>query len=266
MGGGVGDDVGVAFGPSGDVADAVVAGVDAEHSGGDVGDGFGFDLAAAAVGDVVGGFDVGVHEGVGGLVQHGLGGLGVGEVGGDDDTAGSVGGGVPVRAGLGDLFAADGPALGGDVVDGAAVEVGGVVTDEGVGGAGEVDPDPGLGVLGAHPVGDLGDGVGLGDVEHGQDRVGGDLAFGFVAGLGVGVGDRAGTESADPDRFFSLADVASEFEPFVVSGDLGGVGALGEDQQQVVEAVGVKLGGVVEECSPLVGAGERGDFVGDGCV
>ncbi|WP_233272494.1 MULTISPECIES: hypothetical protein [unclassified Rhodococcus (in: high G+C Gram-positive bacteria)] len=47
--GSVGDDLEVSVSPSGDVADAVVGGVESEQSGQDVGDGFGFDFGAASV-------------------------------------------------------------------------------------------------------------------------------------------------------------------------------------------------------------------------
>ncbi len=53
-GGGLAYEVGVSVGPSCDVADAVAAGVEAEHSGDDVRDGFGFCLHPAAMLGVLG--------------------------------------------------------------------------------------------------------------------------------------------------------------------------------------------------------------------
>src|SRR5699024_4513886 len=108
--GGSFDLLGLAAAPAGDVAHAVVAGVEAVQSGHDVGHRFGFELAGGLVG--LGGalaIHVGVQDRVRGLVDGGLGGVGVGQVGVHDDSAAAVDGAKAVDL-AGDLLAGDGPA------------------------------------------------------------------------------------------------------------------------------------------------------------
>lgn len=63
--GALSDEVGVSLEPSGDVADAVGAGVESEDAGDHVSDALGLDLALSPVLVVLGGGDAGVHERVG---------------------------------------------------------------------------------------------------------------------------------------------------------------------------------------------------------
>ena len=51
--------------------------------------------------------------------------------------------------------------------------------------------------------------------------------------------------------------------PRVVAGDLGCVGALSEDQQRVVQGVGVEAGGDREPALPVLPGAQRGDLLGE---
>lgn len=136
------------------------------------------------------------------------------EGGVDDDPVGAVGGGVAVRA-AGDRLAGDGPSAPGH-------DRGHAVVDRVRIGAGEELGDFfGLGVS-------L-DRVGLGVVEHRQNRERGHLAGFFVAGVGVGLGDGAGAVAVDPDRFLALADLPAALLPGTESGHLGCLWFLSED-------------------------------------
>lgn len=155
--GGEEDGCGVAVGPSGDVADAVVAGVEAEGSGDDVCHGFGFGLGYAAVCAVAREVVRVAEEDVPGFVDGGLGCLFWAEVAVEGDRAtGRVGLAV---GSVGEWLVGECPADAGEVVGeglGNAVVIGaGERCGKCVGGADAVD------------------GVGLADVEDGQDRVAG---------------------------------------------------------------------------------------------
>ena len=65
---------------------------------------------------------------------------------------------------------------------------------------------------------------------------------------------------------FAFSDLAAFVLPLPVSGDHGRVGALGEDQQDVVEAVLVEGAGKVEESLPLPALGELLYLLDDGRV
>src|SRR5699024_2810538 len=192
---------------------------------------------------------VGVHDRVGGLVDHGLGRVGGGQVGVDDDSAGSVDGAVSVDL-SGDLLALDGPAAAGDPVTDARVEVGRVVAVQPLDGRG--------GLL------DSLDRVGLGDVEHGDHgRRHGHAAAGLFAGGLVGLGDRAKRLSEDPDALLALADLSPLGLPCLESGHAAGGRALHEDQHGVVEAVVVEAAEVVEPALPRAALGEVCDGGGE---
>ena len=110
------------------------------------------------------------------------------------------------------------------------------------------------------------DGVGLGDVEDGQQRVSDDGSGLVFAGGVVGLGDGLGRSAEDPQRAFALADLAALGLPGPVAGDVAGVRALPEDQQQVVQAVAVERGDEVQVAAPLLAGAQRLDLVGDAVV
>ena len=56
----------------------------------------------------------------------------------------------------------------------------------------------------------------------------------------------------DGDAVFAFADLPADLAPGVKSCDLGGVGILGEDQSDVVRAVGVEPCCDLQHLAPLV--------------
>ena len=218
-----------------------------------MGDAFGLDLALSPVLVVLGRGDVGVHERVGGLVKGRLGGLGGGDIGRDHDSLVVVAG-VAVESGP-ELVVLDGPALASEPVGHGLGDAGGVVAAEPVGVGG---------VLGDR-LGSL-DGVGLGEVEDGHGEESRAASLGLLAGGLVldGFGDLAAAE--DTDAALTFADLPAELLPGAVPRDLGRVLALGEDQEQVVQAVAVELPGEGEELGPCFRGGQGLNLLGDGLV
>ena len=231
--------VGVAAGPGGDVAEGVGVAGEAVAAADEVGDGLGFDLADGAVEAVAA---VGlVEQDVGEFVGGGLGLLGGGEVVADGDGAlGVVGDAVGVGVAVGHGADGEGVALGPDHLGEAVGDAVGVVAVE------EVDRRLGERVA-----------VGLGDVEDVDDLEAAEDAGGFVACVvGVAVCSAVGAGGEDGDALLAASDLSAEGLPGPVSGDVGGVGLLQEDQQQVVERVRAEPAGGVEESLPVLAGGE----------
>lgn len=208
--------VGVAGCPGGDVAEGVVVAGEAVAAADEVGDGLGFDFADVAVGAVARGGVV--QEDVGEFVGGGLGLLGGREVAAHGDgPVGVVGDavGVLVAGGHGAEF--EGVAVGSDNGGESVGDVVGVVAVE------EVDGGCGERVA-----------VGLGDVEDVDDLEAAQDAGGLV-GLLVVVAAAVGAGGEDGDALFAAADLPAERLPGAVAGDLGGVGSLGVDEEEVVE-------------------------------
>ena len=122
--------------------------------------------------------------------------------------------------------------------------------------------------------GRFGDGVagGLADVEDAgrldPDDLGCHHRFALVIEhgcvIGLEFGEAACHGGEDADAVFTAGDLAVEaLLPGAVARDQGGVGALGPDQDGVVEAVLVEAARDAQPGLPLCGAGEVGDFVGD---
>jgi hypothetical protein len=86
----------------------------------------------------------------------------------------------------------------------------------------------------------------VGDLEAAQDA--GGLVVVVVALVGAG--------GEDGDALFASSDLAAEGLPGAVAGDAGGVGALGEDEQEVVQGVGPEPSGGVEEALPVLAIDE----------
>lgn len=178
------------------------------------------------------------HEDMRRLVNHGLGGVLEAEVVPDHDPA-ALGVAVAVPA-AGEVLVRGRPTL--------AVEVGAEGVHDAVPvGAGEVLDDRGV-RLPLHE-------VGLRDIEHGEDGEPGDALLYLVAVL-VLLGHLLGAEPEDPYGLLALADLVAEALPLAEPGDAFGVGALAEDQQHVVEAVGVEPGSEREERRPTVRVAE----------
>ena len=151
-GGGLVDEGEVVVGPGGDVSDGVADGVESGECGDDVGDGFGFDFHSSAVFPVFGEV-VGVAEGdVCCLVEERFRGMFGGEPIADDDGP-VFGVGVSVRPA--ERLVGESPAV--------VVKVCGEWPEDAVIGV------PGELLDGVLWCGGAGDGVGLGDVELGQD-------------------------------------------------------------------------------------------------
>lgn len=167
-GGGLFDEFGFPFAPAGDVADAVVAGVQAQDAGDDVGDAFGFGFFDAAVFDVFGVVFGAMQDDVRGFMQRGFCCVCGAQSAADSDASLSVGGGVTV-GGAGDFVAGHGPSLAGEVVGDSGGDAGGVIPYQAVGN--------GAVVFG----GGVGE-VGLGDVKDADREESDCVAFGFFAG------------------------------------------------------------------------------------
>ncbi len=84
------------------------------------------------------------------------------------------------------------------------------------------------------------DGFGLALVEDVDEEEQGSVFLFLCAGGGVFDCSGEVASSVDLEGLFSFADLPSELLPCPVAGDVGGVGILGEDQQDVVQAVGVE--------------------------
>jgi hypothetical protein len=182
------------------------------------------------------------------IVKSGLRGLGGGEVGIQHDAA-RLGVGVSLCA-AGDALALDRPALTGEVVSHGVENPGGVLARERTGEVGRVAR---LGV----------DEVGLPHVEHrhGEEH----RAALLLLLAGRRVLDRLAhvAPAVDADAAFAFAYLAVELLPRPVTGDVGRLGALSEDQQQVVDAVAVECLREVQEPRPRLGLAQRLDLIRD---
>ena len=198
--------------------------------------------------DVLGLILLSVQDRVRGLVQGRLGCLGGKQVRVDDDASG-LGVGVAVGSSR-DGLALDGPAGAGEVVGGGLEDAAGVVSGERSRDVGRV-------------AGFLVDEVGLSHVEHGDGEEPHAALFFFLAGSFVL--DRLANLAAakDADTALALAHLAVELLPGPVSGDVGRLGPLGEDQQQVSQAVAVERLGEVQEGRPCLGFAQRLDLCRD---
>jgi hypothetical protein len=149
-----------------------------------------------------------------------------------------------------DALALDGPALADEVVGHGVEDARGVVSGQRSRDVGRVAR---LGV----------DEVGLSHVEHGHREEQRSALLLVLAGLGVL--DRLAHVAAaeDADSALTLAHLAVELLPRPVTGDVGCLGALTEDQQQVVDAVAVECLREVQEPRPRLGLAQRLDLLRD---
>lgn len=144
----------------------------------------------------------------------------------------------------------DRPTLAGEVVRHGVENPGGVLARERAGNIGGVAR---LGV----------DEVGLSHVEHGHREEHRSALLLLLAGGGVL--DRLAHVPApvDADAAFALAHLAAQLLPRPVTGDVGRLGALSEDQQQVVDAVAVECLREVQEPRPRLGLAQRVHLIRD---
>lgn len=154
---------------------------------------------------------------------------------------GSRRGGVAIGC-SGDGFARDGPALAGEVVGYGVDDTAGVLPGELVGDDARVLR---LRV----------DGVSLAHIEYrdGEESAGALFLLLACALIFLGGYDVAGAENVD--ALLSLADLAAQLLPGAVSGNVGCFWLLGEDQQQVVDAVAVEGLREAQEAGPGFGLG-----------
>ena len=217
------DQVGVCFAPSGDVADAVGGGVDSEHSGDNVGDGFGFGFPQSPVLEVFGHvLDVAELD-VGHFVDHRLGGMRGGEVFHKYDEALFWLGVAVLRAGQ--VLPRDRPPLRSEMVA-EGVDDAEIIRTEKL---------PGKGRNIRHTV----DGLRLADIEHAKNRKAGYRLRDLFAAV-VFLGHFLLPATEDPDATLSVADLSAFRLPCPETSHSGRVGALREDQQQIAQTVGME--------------------------
>jgi hypothetical protein len=103
--------------------------------------------------------------------------------------------------------------------------------------------------------------VGLGDVEHRQDRVADQAVLDLIAGVGVGLGDLLDGVAEDLDCLLAFADLTAQLLPGSIPGHVGGLRALCGNQQDVVERVAAKRCHEQQVGDPLGRAGQRSDLL-----